>query len=169
MLNMLNCDIVIIGSYARHTVSFTFRIIPLRKIKTSLCSIQPLGLDKERETRMYKNIIFVLFILWLWRPCGAGEQSKRVRTYKGAAGVGRASGNWLQPKFLTLYILKTPRRPICNACFSFVMACTHALLAFHWSQLTLPHYLLFIAYCLHPHNACSLLVTTCVLTFLVFR
>ena len=60
-------------------------------------------------------------------------------------------------------------QPTHNACFSLVMAYTHALLAFHWSQLTPMHCLLFIDHGLHPCIACFSLVMAYTHAMFVFH
>ena len=78
---------------------------------------------------------------------------------KKPPGVGTAGGDWLQPKFLTLYSLKTFTRPTSNACFSLVTAFTNALLVFHWPWLTLTQCLFCIGHILSPRVVCFPVIT----------
>ena len=62
------------------------------------------------------------------------------------SGVGATWGNWVQPKFKTLYSLKTYTRPTwpclfthAVVIFSLAIVYTHAMLVFYWSRLTIRH------------------------------
>ena len=82
-------------------------------------------------------------------------------------GVRTASGNWLQPKFSTLYRLKTPTRWTRNGCYQLVTSYTHAMLAFHWSRLTSIRCLFFMGHGLYLCNNCSPLIIAYTHVFLV--
>ena len=89
-----------------------------------LCCILLLDPDKQWGKYIYKIIIlyfYSLTVMLVWRV--DGENSHRQRNCRE---LEQPAETELQPKFLTLYSLKTPTQPTWPCLF------THSMLIFHW-------------------------------------
>ena len=112
----------------------------------SKCSIQLLGLDKQRVTRIYKNIIIcfnssTVTLVWSRRAIWESSRTRRsCRESKQPAGTDFKQNSW------PYKVLKLTRDP-------------HTMLVFRWSLFTPTHCLLFIAHGFYPHSVCFPVIT----------
>ena len=132
-----------------------------REREREICSIPPLELDNNENSYMQKcNFIFLFFDS---DPCKEQENNRREFAFmKESLGVGTASRNWLQPKFLNLYCLKTPTgvvRGVRRIFWSWWFNSQYAMHVFHWTWLILTQYLFSIGHGLQLRIACFLVFT----------
>ena len=136
--------------------------------------VLPLDLDKQRGTRICKNIISYFYppavtFVWSWR--GIGESSRTRRRVESR----NCKRELTSAKILDLILsqnshatnMATPLHTR-NACFSLVTAYTHAILVFFFSGHSLhPRntcFFFFSGHGLHPRIACFPAITLLILS-----
>ena len=121
-------------------MSLLVRVKTLFHCYFSKCCILSLDLDKQWRTRIFKDKIlyfysFIVTLVWSRRAVGESFHTQRS-CWKSEQLVESE----FQPKFLSLYSLKTPTQP----CLF-----THIMLAFHWPWFTLIQCLFFVGHGLY--------------------